>query len=45
VTLPQLKGHTQIMEVVDHFSEMTHFIALNETVTTKDIEQAFLKEV
>jgi transposase InsO family protein len=45
VALPELKGHTQIMVVVDRFSKMVHFIALTETETAKDAVQAFLKEV
>jgi hypothetical protein len=33
------------MVVVDRFSKMAHFIALKETATTKDVANAFLKEV
>jgi hypothetical protein len=33
------------MVVVDRFSKMSHFIALPETATAKDIAQAYLKEV
>jgi transposase InsO family protein len=33
------------MVVVDCFSKMVHFIALTEIATTKDLAQAFLKEV
>jgi hypothetical protein len=45
VALSESEGHTQIMVVVDHFSKMAHFIALTETAITKDVIQAFLKEV
>jgi hypothetical protein len=45
VALPKSEGHTQIMVVVDRYSKMAHFKALTETATTKDIVQAFLKEV
>jgi hypothetical protein len=45
VALPEAEGYTQIMVVVDHFSKMAHFIALQETATAKDVVQAFLKEV
>jgi hypothetical protein len=38
VVLPESEGYTQIMVVVDHFSKMTHFIALTKTTTTKDME-------
>jgi hypothetical protein len=45
VDLPESEGYIQIMEVVDCFSKMAHFIALKETASTKDIVQVFLKEV
>jgi hypothetical protein len=45
MALPELEGHTQIMVVVDWFSKIAHFIALQETATAKGIAEAFLKEV
>jgi transposase InsO family protein len=45
VALPELEGHTQIIVVVDHFSKMSHFIALKETATVKDAANTCLKEV
>jgi hypothetical protein len=45
VALPESEGHTQIMVVVDRFSQMAHFIGLKETATTKDAANVFLKEV
>jgi hypothetical protein len=36
VALPEPKGHTQIMVVVNRFSKMAHFIGLLETATAKD---------
>jgi hypothetical protein len=45
VVLPESEGHIQIMVVVDRFSKIGHFIALNETATAKDTAQASLKEV
>jgi hypothetical protein len=44
VALPELEGHTQIM-VVDRLLKMAHFIARTKTATTKEVAQAFLKEV
>jgi hypothetical protein len=37
VTLPESEGFMQIMVVVNKFSKMTHFIALQEMATTKDV--------
>jgi hypothetical protein len=45
VALPESAGQPQIMVMVDCFSKMAHFIALPETATAKDSEQALLKEV
>ena len=33
------------MVVVDRFTKMAHFIRLQENATTKDVGEAFLKEV
>jgi transposase InsO family protein len=45
VALSKSEGHTQIMVVVDCFSQMAHFIALTKTATARDAAQAFLREV
>jgi hypothetical protein len=45
VALPEFEGHTQIMVVVDRFSNMAHSIALRKTATAKDTSTAFLREV
>jgi hypothetical protein len=45
VALPESEGPTHIIVVVDCFLKMAHFIAFTETATTKDVVQAFLKEV
>jgi hypothetical protein len=42
VALLESEGNSQIIVVVDHFSKMAHFIVLQEMVTAKDVEQAFL---
>ena len=43
--LPESEGFTQIIVVVDRFSKMAHFVALQENATAKDCAQAFLKEI
>jgi hypothetical protein len=43
--LLELEGHTQIMVVVNQFSKMAHFLALNENATARDAAQAVLKKV
>jgi len=39
------QGKTQIMVVVDRFTQMAHFIGLHENVTGKDVADTFLREV
>jgi hypothetical protein len=41
VALAKSEGHIQIMVVVDRFSKMAHFIALNVTATARETAQAF----
>jgi len=43
--LPESQGKTQIMEVVDRFTKMGHFIGLHENATAKDIADTCLWEV
>jgi len=43
--LPQSQGHTQIMVVVDRFTNMAHGIGLGTNATAKDVADTFLKEV
>ena len=43
--LPESQGRTQIMVVVDRFTKMAHFIALEENATAKDVANVFLREV
>ena len=43
--LPESQGKTQIMVVVDRFTEMAHFIGLVTNVTPRDVADTFLKEV
>ena len=43
--LPNSAGYTQIMVVVDRFTNMAHFIGLQENATAKEVAEAFLKEV
>jgi putative transposase len=45
MALPELKGHIQIIVVVDWFSKRAHFITLNKNITARGTAQAFLKEV
>jgi len=42
---PNSAGYTQIMDVVDRFTKMAHFIGLQENTTAKEVAKAFLKEV
>jgi len=41
--LPKSAGYTQIMVVVDGFTEMAYFIALQENATSKEVAETFLK--
>jgi len=43
--LPKSQGQTQIMVVVDRFTEMAHFIGLGTNATVKDVGEIFLKKV
>ena len=43
--LPESRGCTQIMVVVDHFTKMAHIIGLATDTTTKDVADTFLREV
>ena len=43
--LPESKGRTQIMVVVDRFTKMAHFIALEQNATAKDVADIVLREV
>ena len=41
--LPKSAGYTQIMVVVDGFTEMAYFIGLQENATSKEVAETFLK--
>ena len=43
--LPESRGKTQIMVVVDRFTKMAHFIGLETNATARDVADTFLKEV
>ena len=43
--LPESQGRTQIMVVVDRFTKMAHFIALEQNANAKDVANVFLREV
>ena len=43
--LPESEGRTQIMVVVDCFTNMAHFIGLEHNATAKDVANVFLQEV
>jgi len=43
--LPEWRGKTQIMVVVDRFTKMAHFVGLDENATAKDVADTFLREV
>jgi len=43
--LPKSQGKSHIMEVVDRFTKMAHFIGLHENATAKDVADTFLREV
>ena len=43
--LPESQGNTQIMVVVDRFTKMAHFIALETNATARDVADTFLEEV
>ena len=43
--LPESQGRTQIMVVVDRFTKMAHFIALEQNATAKGGADVFLREV
>ena len=43
--LPESQGRNQIMVVVDRFTKMAHFIALEQNATAKDAAAVFLREV
>jgi len=43
--LPESKGKSQIMVVVDRFTRTAHFIGLHENATAKDVADTFLGEV
>src|SRR6267154_1533826 len=43
--LPESQGHTQIMVVVDRFTEMAHFLGLKPDATATDVADTFLTEV
>ena len=43
--LAESQGRTQIMVVVDRFTKMAHFIALEQNATAKDVANVFLREV
>ena len=42
--LPESADYTQIMVLVDRFTKMAHFIALEEKATARDVADVFLKE-
>ena len=43
--LPESQGRTQIMVVVDRFTKMAYFIALEQNATAKEVANVFLREV
>jgi len=43
--LPESQGHTQIMELVDRFTKMAHFLGIKAEATGKDVADTFLREV
>jgi len=43
--VPESQGYTQIMLVVDLFTNMAHFIGLRTNATAKDLTNVFLGEV
>ena len=43
--LPESQGMTQIMVVVDRFTKMAHFIALEQNATAKNVADIFLREL
>jgi len=42
--LPESRGKTQIMLVVDRYTKMAHFIGLHENAPAKDVADTFLRE-
>ena len=43
--LPESQGRTPIIVLVDQFTKMAHFIALEKNATAKDVADVFLREV
>jgi len=43
--LPESQDKTEIMVIVDRFTNMAHLIGLHEIATSKDVADAFLREV
>ena len=45
VALPESEGKTQMMVVVDRFTKMAHFVALNTEGTATDVANKFVSEI
>jgi len=43
--LPESRGKTQIIVVVDMFTKMRHLIALHKNATAEDVADTFLRDV
>ena len=43
--LPESQGRTQILVVVDRFTKMAQFVAVEQNATAKDVADVFLREV
>ena len=43
--LPESQGRTQIMQVVDRFTNKAHFIGLEHNASAQDVANVFLREI